>query len=432
MQSNPTTQAPQISDTEALRLLFDMVATPSVSRDEAGFAARFAERLAELGLRTRIDAAGNLIAECGTQTATPHVALVGHIDTVPGSPRVHDDGTRIWGRGSVDAKAPFAAFVAAAVRYQAAAERGDVAPLAISIVGCVEEEVPSSKGAHFLVEHGLDFDGAPIVPDFLIVGEPSGSDGITLGYKGHIAARLTLIKATCHGAHDEASAGELAVAMWTHVAAQAQVANPPTASTLPESASPKSPWDAGAPVEGKPVKDRLGASAPTEAPHSNQQRPMFERWIPRLNSIATHTDGAKERAELHLSLRIPPGPTTTDAFAWLERVARQALQESNAGQATLTFERDSAGLPAWSGPRTTPLTRALSRAILEQGARPNFKVKSGTADLNLLAPLWGCPAVAYGPGDAALDHRPDEHIEHQEFLRGVRVLEAALAELARA
>lgn len=383
------------TDAQALGLLLDMVATPSVSRSEAGFAARFAARLAELGLRTRVDAAGNLIAECGTQTATLHVALVGHIDTVPGFPRVHDDGERIWGRGSVDAKAPFAAFVAAAVRYQAAAERGDVAPLAISIVGCVEEEVPSSKGAHFLVEHGLDFEGAPIVPDFLIVGEPSGSDGITLGYKGHIAARLTLIKATCHGAHDEASVGELATSVWTRFAAMAR--------RYPE------------------------ADATDQA---CAERPMFARLIPRLNAIQTHTDGESERAELHVSLRLPVGLSTTHAFDWLRSTCHAALATIGATEATLTVEPDALGLPAWSGPRTTPLTRALSRAILEQGARPNFKVKSGTADLNLLAPLWGCPAVAYGPGDAALDHRPDEHIEHQEFLRGVRVLQATLTALA--
>ena len=63
---------------------------------------------------------------------------------------------------------------------------------------------------------------------------------------------------------------------------------------------------------------------------------------------------------------------------------------------------------------------------------PVWKQKTGTADLNVLAPAWGCPALAYGPGDAALDHRPDEHIVLDEFASGIAVLEETLAQCAAA
>ncbi|MCP4537819.1 MAG: acetyl-lysine deacetylase, partial [Chloroflexi bacterium] len=43
---------------------------------------------------------------------------------------------------------------------------------------------------------------------------------------------------------------------------------------------------------------------------------------------------------------------------------------------------------------------------------------------------WGCPIVAYGPGDSSLDHTPDEHIDAREFRRSVRVLRRALETLA--
>ena len=50
--------------------------------------------------------------------------------------------------------------------------------------------------------------------------------------------------------------------------------------------------------------------------------------------------------------------------------------------------------------------------------------------MNILAPAWGCPALAYGPGDSRLDHTPEEAIDLNEFERGVDALTAALRQLA--
>jgi LysW-gamma-L-lysine carboxypeptidase len=55
-------------------------------------------------------------------------------------------------------------------------------------------------------------------------------------------------------------------------------------------------------------------------------------------------------------------------------------------------------------------------------------VKTGTSDLNILAPAWGCPAIAYGPGDSSLDHTPDERISIPELERATDVLARALHE----
>ena len=73
--------------------------------------------------------------------------------------------------------------------------------------------------------------------------------------------------------------------------------------------------------------------------------------------------------------------------------------------------------------------RALLRAIRAEGGRPRFKLKTGTSDMNVVGPAWGCPIVAYGPGDSSLDHTPDEHIDAREFRRSVRVLARALETL---
>jgi LysW-gamma-L-lysine carboxypeptidase len=47
-------------------------------------------------------------------------------------------------------------------------------------------------------------------------------------------------------------------------------------------------------------------------------------------------------------------------------------------------------------------------------------------DMNVVGPLWRCPILAYGPGDSALDHTPEEHVEIAEWERGVAVLVDAL------
>jgi LysW-gamma-L-lysine carboxypeptidase len=71
----------------------------------------------------------------------------------------------------------------------------------------------------------------------------------------------------------------------------------------------------------------------------------------------------------------------------------------------------------------------MLRAIRAEGGRPKFKLKTGTADMNIVGPAWGCPIVAYGPGDSSLDHTPDEHIQIDEFRKGISVLTRALLEL---
>jgi LysW-gamma-L-lysine carboxypeptidase len=82
--------------------------------------------------------------------------------------------------------------------------------------------------------------------------------------------------------------------------------------------------------------------------------------------------------------------------------------------------------PPFEAEKNTPLVRAMLRAIRSQEGRPRFKVKTGTADMNIVGPAWGCPIVAYGPGDSSLDHTPHEHIWIDEFLKGIEVLASAL------
>ncbi|HJQ94012.1 MAG TPA: M20/M25/M40 family metallo-hydrolase, partial [Candidatus Thermoplasmatota archaeon] len=148
-------------------LLEAIVRIPSVTGSEAE-AVRFLQQRARAdGLRVLEDAAGNFIAEAGNG---PRLLLfVGHVDTVPGHIEVRREGDALWGRGAVDAKGPLAAAYCAALRHK------DSKDLTLRIVGAVDEE-GDSRGARAL-DRGLR-------PEWIVVGEPSGVHGITLGYKG--------------------------------------------------------------------------------------------------------------------------------------------------------------------------------------------------------------------------------------------------------
>jgi len=78
--------------------------------------------------------------------------------------------------------------------------------------------------------------------------------------------------------------------------------------------------------------------------------------------------------------------------------------------------------PAYRGEKNTPLNRAFPRAIRGAGGQPSFVLKTGTADLSVVALAWACPAVAYGPGGSSLDHTAQEHISVPEYARHVSLL----------
>ena len=94
----------------------------------------------------------------------------------------------------------------------------------MTVVGCVEEEAPSSKGARYVAQ------GA--APDFLVVGEPSAWDGVTLGYKGYLRARLALEGEGAHTAHDTMTVPARACALWQRIESAAADYAPADAPAL--------------------------------------------------------------------------------------------------------------------------------------------------------------------------------------------------------
>lgn len=196
-----TAASPGIDDATAVDLLYEMVQIRSESGSEAALARHLVRRMTELGFRARLDAAGNALGELG-DPHHPTLMLLGHLDTVQDGPPVRRHGDLLYGRGTVDAKGPLAAMVAAAAR--AGQHRG----LHLVVVGAVDEE-RDSVGAHqLLAEHH---------PQAVVIGEPSGVGTVVVGYKGVLRLAYEVTRPQAHTSGPDPTACEVAARFWTAV-----------------------------------------------------------------------------------------------------------------------------------------------------------------------------------------------------------------------
>ncbi|MBI1730730.1 [LysW]-lysine hydrolase [Candidatus Acetothermia bacterium] len=333
-----------------------MIEFYSPSGQEAPLAGFLVQEMARRGFHAHLDEAGNATGQIGA--GARKVYLVGHMDTVSGEIPVRIEEKKLYGRGSVDAKGSLAAFI------EAASSLKDNDKLSITVIGCVGEEAESKGAKHLIASHQHQ-------PDFVIIGEPSGWDSITLGYKGSVNLVCQITQERHHGGHAEPTAAERAVEIYQQ------------------------------------IKARFGS-----------ETLGFETSNLKLIALNTHQNGLDERAELKLNLRTPLGFDFDLLHAFLESLPKNIDVEM--GETT----------PAIKAEKQNPLVRSFLRAIRAQGAQPTFKVKTGTSDMNLLGPAWNVPILAYGPGDSSLDHTPHEHVLIEEYEKAVIVLQQVLQALA--
>ena len=344
-----------MDDQQAVTLLRDLCATYSPSTHEEAAVTLLVECANASGLHAHTDDAGNFVAERGFGKRT--VLLLGHIDTVPGFIEPRLEGNLLHGRGTVDAKGPLAAFLVAIAR---ASHQNDVRLITI---GAVEEEAPTSKGAHYIINK--------YQPEAVIIGEPSGTSGITLGYKGRVSLALKATQAHAHSAAANRSIAAHAAEFWTR------------------------------------LEDWCNSF--------NQGKRIFDQVDPHLTKINSQTDHFQDQVNLSGSLRLPlnysledlKSKTTALAGTWGDVTLRHFVEPFKAE-------------------RRTPLVRSLLREIRKEGLEPIFKLKTGTSDMNVVGPAWQCPIVAYGPGDSRLDHTAEEHISIQDYLKSISILTRVL------
>ena len=365
----------------AVDLVRGLVAIPSLSRHEAPASAWLANQMRAHGFdRTFVDEAGNAVGELGDASAARTIVLLGHIDTVPGNIPVRIDGDLLYGRGSVDAKGPLATFVAGAARFGSAAAKA--ANLRVVVVGAVEEEAATSKGARFIASR---FDGArERVPDACIIGEPSHWNRVTLGYKGRLLLDLTADRPMAHTAGPDASVASVVVDLWNWVTAHAAAFNA-------------------------------------------DKEKAFDQLTPSLRRFITSTTEAMhDTVDAQFAWRLPVG---FDAETLKRQIEAWPPKPSGPQALKPTFTFAFRGHEkAWRGDRSNMLVRSFLAGLrsVEVSEKLGFVLKTGTSDMNVVAPVWKCPVVAYGPGDSALDHTPNEHLQLDEYWNAVNVLEQTL------
>ncbi len=235
------------------------------------------------------------------------------------------------------------------------------------VIGAVEEE-RDSEGARYVVDQ--------YTPDFAIIGEPNQWDRVALGYKGSAWAYVTIKRGQAHTASGEETAAEAAVDAWLKIKTHVDAFN----------------------TDKQKVFDQLLLTLRGMDSDSNE----FEQW-----------------ARLKVGVRLPVDVTPDDWYAKLVEIVGDA-----------DVERLGFPVPAWRCEKNSLLVRAFLSGIRSNGGEPRFVYKTGTADLNIVAPVWQCPAVVYGPGDSSLDHTPNEHVVLDDYAKAVNVLADVLARLA--
>ncbi len=345
----------------------------------------------------------NVIGRHEGTSAAPAVHLNGHFDVVPvGLGWTRDpfggeviDG-RLYGRGSCDMKAGLAAAVFAAEAIRRAGVR-HAAPIDIS--GTVDEESGGFAGVGWLAEEGWisrERTQAVIIP------EPFGVDRICVGHRG---------------------------VYWFEVVAEGRIAHG------------SMPYLGVNAIEGMShlldlVRDELGPAL--------HQRVTAMPVVPEGSRHATININGIEGGQAADDV---PSPCVADRCRVVfdrRFLIEEGLERTRAEIAALVQKAQSR-MPAvrfsiedrlvfepTRAPEDAPLIGALTDAIRRVTGRAAALVASpGTYDQKHVARIAGVPhCVAYGPGELALAHQPDEYCGVDEIIAATKVLALAVLRLA--
>jgi [amino group carrier protein]-lysine/ornithine hydrolase len=351
-----------------VKLLLDSLEIYSPTTQEAELATFLTDRMGPLGYsNVRVDNAGNAMGEIGN--GKTRLLLCGHMDTVPGRLPVLRKQGRVYGRGAADAKSPLCALLLAGA---AAADSG----VYITFAGVTQEE-GEGAGVEQLIRSGDKF-------DYAVFGEPSGSNRITIGYRGRVSLHVTVRTAGGHAG---------------------------------------SPWaQRSAFDEFNLLLSRLKRyERAKEIPGDHFRSVSIS---PTLVRAGTYHNVIPNMCEATLDVRLPP---SMPSFRAVEEIRYHASQtdegvmiDVSEGEPTEAYEADT----------TSTLVRAFQRAILLRlKTKPSLVRKTGTGDMNTFAHKKSSACVTYGPGLSRTSHTDGEMVQIRDYLESIEVLKEAIHQL---
>ena len=180
---------------DAIALTRQLVDIESITGNEAAIGEALFRELCRLGYQTKkmpveIDRAN--VYATSPEELHPSVVFSTHMDTVPPFIRSSEDATRIFGRGSCDAKGIIAAQIAAAERLR----RHGVYVGLLFVVG----EERDSLGAKVANEYAASQEAHGC--KYLVNGEPT-ENRIALASKGTLRVEITASGRMAHSAYPE-------------------------------------------------------------------------------------------------------------------------------------------------------------------------------------------------------------------------------------
>lgn len=374
-----------MTDTRAaLEFLQKLIQTPSLPGQEGTVAAIVLSEMRELGYdETWIDEAGNVVGKIRGRGEAPAVMFNTHLDHVdagdpaawppygqPFSGAAHDG--KVWGRGSSDIKGPLAAQVYGVARVLQDAERpaGD-----IYVSADVQEEV-GGLGARFMAEDLAD------KIKFVVIGEPSSNE-LRRGHRGRT---------------------ELVVHVWgraVHASVPDIGINPlyTIANFLQRLEDVELGWD-----------EELGYSsvAPTliRTDQTSANVVPGEAWLTLdWRTVPGETsDIVKQKVAPLLEASLTDGATAELYLPALHRVSYNGYVRP--------MESDA---PAFCLPSDDPAVLAAEQVLSKGLGRPiPTKVWRFATDGGHYARA-GMKVIGFGPGNEAVIHTVNEHIEIAEW-----------------
>ena len=348
------------------KALVDLVRIYSPSGKEGRATAWFGDHLSDLGLSDiRFDSVGNPSGKLKGQGV--RVTLCGHIDTVPGRLPVKLDNGELSGRGAVDAKSSLIALLYGSLIAKDKGFQGT-----LNVVASVGEEGPG-KG---IMEIASTHEKA----DFAILGEPSGTTSVTVGYRGRLLLDAKYSSASFHASAPwmGESALETAIQSWAR------------------------------------IKGKYG---------ENREFSKVSVALTSLNG-GTADNVTPSKARMIMDVRFPPSVQRSQLYRELKQMV-ELPEKGGAGSLEVRSYVD----PYVSNMKTS-LVQAFKGSILEQtGETAKMMFKSGSGDMNHLATIWNIPCVTYGPGNTQLSHTNNEKISISEVIKSSEIVADALVRL---